>query len=103
MELPVLATVQTAWLFTRGQESVRIIRTASRAGVTHLLIQGPGESCDRHEFADVVSCMNFQADLERRLVSAGYALEHFTSDRRSGDAAQRHRGPERRRLSQLFL
>jgi hypothetical protein len=98
----VLATVQTAWLFTRGLESVRIIRAASRARVTHLLVQGPGETSERHEFADIVACMNFQADLERRLVSAGYTLEHFTSDRRAGDA-QRHRGPERRRLPQLFL
>jgi len=99
----VLATVQTAWLFTRGLESVRIIRAASRAGVTHLLVQGPGETCERHEFADIVACMNFQADLERRLVSAGYTLEHFTSDRRALDAAQRHRGAERRRLPDLFL
>ena len=83
-------------------ESVRIIRAASRAGVTHLLVQGPGETSERHEFVDIVGCMNFQADLERRLVSAGYTLEHFTSDRRAGDAP-RHRGPERRRLPQLFL
>ena len=98
----MLATVQTAWLFTRGLESVRIIRAASRAGVTHLLVQGPGETSERHEFADIVECMNFQADLERRLVSTGYLLEYFTSDRRAGDAP-RHRGPERRRLTQLFL
>ncbi len=99
----MLATVQTAWLFTRGLESVRIIRAASPAGVTHLLVQGPGETSERHEFADIVVCMNFQADLERRLVCAGYTLEHFTSDRRSGDAAQRHRGPERRHMPHLFL
>ena len=99
----MLATVQTAWLFTRGLESVRIIRAASRARVTHLLVQGPGETSEQHEFADIVACMNFQADLERRLVSAGYTLERFTSDRRAGDGAQRHRGAERRRLPQLFL
>jgi hypothetical protein len=80
---------------------VRIIRAASPAGVTHLLVQGPGETTERHEFADIVACMNFQADLERRLVSSGYTLEHFTSDRRTADDAQRN--PERRRLPKLFL
>ena len=82
---------------------MRIIRAATRARVTHLLVQGPGESSERHEFADIVACMNFQADLERRLVSAGYTLEHFTSDRRAGNGAKRHRGADRRRTPKLFL
>jgi hypothetical protein len=99
----VLVTVQTAWLFTRGSESVRIVRAASRAGVMHLLVQGPGETADTHEFSDVLACMNFQADLERRLVSEGYALERFTSDRRASDRTRRHVSRARQRLPQLFL
>jgi hypothetical protein len=79
------------------------VRAASRTGVTHLLIQGPGEASDRHEFSDVLDCMNFQADLERRLVGDGYTLERFTSDRRARAGARTRGGRERRRLPQLFL
>ena len=98
----MLASVETAWLFTRGSESVRIVRAASGEGVTHLLVQGPGESTDSREFSDVVACMNYQADLERRLVAEGYMLERFTSDRRS-EAGGWPGARERRRLPHLFL
>ena len=95
----MLASVQTAWLFTRDTDSVRIVRAAAE-GVMHLIVQGPGENTERREFPDVVSCVNYQADLERRLVAEGYSLERF-SDRRDGSGA--HRGRERRRLPHLFL
>jgi hypothetical protein len=95
----VLASVETAWLFTRGTQSVRIVRAAG-SGVVHLLVQGPGEATDSREFADVLACMTYQADLERQLVSEGYALERFTSDRRSADGRPAR---ERRRLAHLFL
>lgn len=97
----MIVAVETAWLFTRGSESVRIVRAAARSGVMHLRVQGPGEITDAREFTDVLACMNYQADLERRLVSQGFTLERFTSDRRAGGA--RHRTSQRRRLLQLFL
>jgi hypothetical protein len=100
--LHVLCSVETAWLFTRGLNSVRIVRAAARSGVVRLIVQGPGDSTDSREFTDVVACMNYQADLERRLVSQGFALERFTSDRRSS-SARRPAAAERRRLPQLFL
>jgi hypothetical protein len=99
----VLASVQTAWLFTRGSESIRIVRAAAGEGAMHLLVQGPGETTDRREFSDVLDCMSYQADLERRLVSQGYALERFTSDRRSGRGSGWLGGRDRRRLPHLFL
>jgi hypothetical protein len=99
----LLATVETAWLFTRGSDSVRIVRAASGEGVMLLLVQGPGGTSDRREFSDVIACMNYQADLERRLVSQGYMLERFTSDRRAGEAAEKPGPRERRRLPHLFL
>jgi hypothetical protein len=99
----VLCAVETAWLFTRGPHSVRIVRAAARSGVVvRLMVQGPGEATDSREFTDVVACMNYQADLERRLVSQGFALERFTSDRRAS-GPRRQPSPERRRLPQLFL
>jgi hypothetical protein len=82
---------------------VRIVRAAAGEGVMHLLVQGPGDTTDTREFSDIVACMNYQADLERRLVSDGYALERFNSDRRSDDAGRQLRFRERRRLPHLFL
>lgn len=99
----MLATVETAWLFTRGSESVRIVRVARRHGIMTLLVQGPGDTTDQIEFSDVLSCMTYQADLERRLVANGFTLERFNSDRRAADAVNRKGRGERRRLPQLFL
>jgi hypothetical protein len=94
----VLASVETAWLFIRGAESVRIVRAADRSGDIHLLVQGPGSASDTRTFDDVIACMNYQADLERRLVAQGFVLERFTSDRRSGIERRRvPRGGDRRR------
>ena len=85
----MLAAVETAWLFVRGVQSVRIIRAATLRGDVHLHIKGPGTEQESHTFHDVIDCMHFQADFERRLVGRGFALERFTSDRRS--AARRER------------
>jgi hypothetical protein len=81
----VLAAVQTAWLFTKGPQSIRIIRAATLTGDLHLHIHGPGTSRESHTFQDVIECMAFQADYERRIVAQGFALERFTSDRRSSE------------------
>jgi hypothetical protein len=49
-----------------------------------------------------MECMQFQSDIERRLVAQGFALERFTSDRRAvkrrddGDPAARIKGPHPR-------
>lgn len=99
----VLCAVETAWLFTRGTHSVRIVRASARSGVVRLIVQGPGDSTDTREFTDVVACMNYQADLERRVVSQGFALERFTSDRRSSAARRPSGTAERRRVPHLFL
>jgi hypothetical protein len=93
----MVVSVETAWLFTRAAESVRIIRAVARDGVVHLLVQGPGTAADARQFTDVLACMNYQADLERRLVAAGFSLERFTSDRRSGRGPKPAGATERRR------
>jgi hypothetical protein len=93
----MVVSVETAWLFTRASESVRIIRAVARDGIVHLLVQGPGPASDARQFGDVLACMNYQADLERRLVAAGFSLERFTSDRRMGRAKRPVGAPERRR------
>ena len=93
---PVIGSVETAWLFTRGPQSVRIIRAAKHDGELHLHVHGPGEARESHIFEDVMECMQHQSDLERRLVAQGFALERFTSDRRSAERRRRN-GHDRRR------
>ena len=91
--LTVLAAVETAWLFTKGSQSVRIIRAATLKGEIHLHIHGPGPARESHTFRDVIDCMQYQADYERRIVAKGFALERFTSDRR---AVERREGGARK-------
>jgi hypothetical protein len=79
----VAGLVETIWLFARGSESVRLIRAATPEGGTRLLVYGPGNAQTAHEFQDDSSCTTLQSELERQLVSSGFALEQFT-DRRGG-------------------
>jgi hypothetical protein len=78
----VLAAVETAWLFTKGSQSVRLVRGTALKGEIHLHIHGPGPHRESHAFRDMMDCMQFQAEYERRLVAKGFALERLTSDRR---------------------
>jgi hypothetical protein len=93
----VIASVQTAWLFTRGPESVRIVRAVAPGGELRLIVDGPGGSAETHVFDDVVACVNYQSEIERRLVAQGYSLERFTSERRSGEPDRRQRSRTDRR------
>lgn len=88
----MLAAVETAWLFTKGAHSVRIIRATTLKGDVHLHIHGPGPVQESHTFHDVIDCMQYQADYERRLVAKGFTLERFTSDRRSVERRGNGRG-----------
>ena len=94
---PELAAVREAWLFTRGQKSVRIVRASTKSRM-FLYVFGPDIELDMQEFADVPGCMRYQAELERRLVGEGFSLERFMSERRTGtDRREAPRGVERRR------
>jgi hypothetical protein len=89
--------IETVWLFVRGEESVRMMRTTTPEGRVRLLVYGPGNSNAVHEFPDDVVCAEGESALERQLVAEGYSLERFT-DRRSGiDRRRVPRGPDRRR------
>src|SRR5438874_11947296 len=94
-----LAAVREAWLFTRGQKSVRIVRASTRS-LMFLYVFGPDTELETQEFADVLGCMRYQAELERRLVGEGFSLERFMSERRNGtERRAAPRGVERRRLT----
>ena len=89
---PGLGAVREAWLFTRGAQSVRIVRASGTDTRMLLHVQGPDTDANTHTFDDVILCMRYQADFERRLVGEGFSLERFVAERRSGGD---RRGPAR--------
>jgi hypothetical protein len=69
-------------LYTRGAQSVRLVREENSTGCS-LFLYGPGTEFVTHEFADVTECMKRQAEIEQSLLAAGYHLAQPSSDRRS--------------------
>ena len=93
----MVTLVETVWLFVRGSESVRMIRAGTPEGGARLLVYGPGNTQDVHEFKDAITCSTQESEMERRLVDDGFSLAEFT-DRRSGQERRSvPRGPGRRR------
>jgi hypothetical protein len=72
---------QTAWLFTRGRESVRLEVRHTAEGV-QLMVCGPGPNRETYDFPDTLAMLVHQAELERRLVGLGYFLEEYMTERR---------------------
>jgi hypothetical protein len=87
---------ETGWLFTRGSESVRLVREENSKGC-RLSLYGPGTEIVDHEFADVTECMKRQAEIEQNLLAVGYQLAQPSSDRRSEHGTSR--SPDHRRVS----
>ena len=71
-----------AWLFTRGDQSVRIEATAGEVGGGRLIVKGPGSKRASYDFADMMTLIEHQAQLEAQLETTGYSLAQFTSERR---------------------
>ena len=72
--------VAHAWLFVRGEESIRI--TTSPAGA--LLIFGPGEANQSHDFTDTAALTQFLESYQQRLLNDGWVLA-IVAERRQGD------------------
>jgi hypothetical protein len=73
---------ETDWLFTRGSQSVRLVREENSKGC-RLFLYGPGTEVVTHEFTDVTACMKRQAEIERSLMAEGYQVAQSPCDRRS--------------------
>lgn len=87
---------EAGWLFTRGSESIRLVRQEDSKGC-RLFLYGPGTEFATHEFAEVTECIRRQAEIEQRLLAAGYQLAQSPSERRSEEWTWR--GPDHRRAA----
>jgi hypothetical protein len=74
---------QTAWLFTRGQDTSVHMEVRERRGGLHLTVRGPGLAVESHHFPDRESLMRFVEEQERELVADGFHLQ-AVAERRSG-------------------
>ena len=85
---------QTAWLFTKEQESVRLELHSGPDGV-QLRIEGPGEAMSNYDFPPGTAVNSFRGEYEKRLLADGYHLQAM-SERRV-DEKRRASGGDRRR------
>ncbi len=85
---------RTAWLFTRGPESIRIVRHHRAAA---LVIYGPGSECLREIFPTQLELTVFVTAYERELVTNGWRLEDEVTDRRAATHQARFHGHDGRR------
>lgn len=103
----MIGASETASLFTRGPQSVRLVRLGRPEGPVRLLVLGPGTSSSVYESPDAIDCVNYQSQIESALVGEGYQLASFMSaERRSGGDRRRNsrdaRGDRRRELQLAF-
>ena len=72
---------ESRWLFTRGVQSVRLVREED-ATRWRLSVLGPGTEVVIQEFASMGECMSRQGDVEQRLLAEGFQIERAPSERR---------------------
>ena len=85
----------SARLFTRGTQSVRLVRESDVNGPVRLLVFGPATAGTKYEFHDVAECEMQEAVIERQLLGEGYELNPAAWERRRGH--EEWSGPDRRR------
>jgi hypothetical protein len=91
-----VSTSSTAWLFTRGRQSVRLVRREGPDGRIELVVQGPGAEGRTQVFATVPECMQHQSEVERALMAEGFTLRHAPERRREADRRRLTRSERRR-------
>ena len=91
--------LQYAWLFSRGDQSVRVIRLAEQDRPARLIVYGPGRTTLSYEEGSFADTITRQTAIERWLLAEGYQLQRLPAgERRSGrDRRGASRGPDRRR------
>jgi hypothetical protein len=71
----------SAWLFVRGEESIRIVRPSPGM---RLLTYGPGDAKDSHDFTSAAPLEAFLASYQQRLKNDGWVLA-IVSERRQSE------------------
>ena len=69
---------RVTWLFVRGDETIRVNRSANRLAVA---ASGPGHDRRVFRFADEVTAVEFLNLYERFLVDGGWSLQAFVERR----------------------
>ena len=77
---------EVAWLYTRGQDSIRLVRSDQPHGACRLFVFGPGRILERQTFSDMTECSRLQAEIESDLMAEGYQLSQSSAERRKGVA-----------------
>ncbi len=90
-----MSTVPHAWLFTRGHESVRIVRDEQPGGFVRLTTYGQGKDVSVSQYADVTECVKGQAAIEQALVREGFRLQRGSAERRISDEGMWHGSDQR--------
>ena len=86
-----------AWLYVRGDQSVRIFMDGGS-----LAVYGPGELFRSHCCEDDAAATLEHSIIEQQLVRDGWSLERMTTERRSGDEQRKNARPDRRRPLRLI-
>jgi hypothetical protein len=101
MSVSTAVLERTAWLFTRGDESVRI-EMHPQAGGIFVFIHGPGEASAQYTFTESNAVTIVIAERERTLLECGYHLQGVVERRSTGErrasprgVGDRRRGPRR--------
>jgi hypothetical protein len=93
----MIGLIRTAMLFTRGMESVRLLRTTRADGPARLLVDGPGHAQAAHVLDNVLDCLWQQTDIEHSLVAEGFRPSPKVERRSGRDRRAERRGSDRRR------
>jgi hypothetical protein len=96
MDVSTAVLERTAWLFTRGDESVRI-ETHLQAGGFYVFLYGPGDAAAQYTFVDDTAVTIFIAERERTLLECGYHLQGVVERRSNDERRGRSRGDRDRR------
>jgi hypothetical protein len=76
-----LGLVESAWIFRKGKQCVRIVRVGHRDDRLTLVVDGPGDVHVTHQFDNHMACAIEQCEIERELAARSFHLERIAVPR----------------------
>ena len=92
-----VANSTRAWLYVRGDQSVRIVMDGGS-----LAVYGPGELFRHQRYNDDAAATLEHSALEQQLVGDGWSLERMTTERRTNSDRRKSVRADRRRGLRLI-